>query len=95
MDTCLHEKGKAKVVKKVSGGRTHWSAGHVAWLPSHHMVSYHLGQVSGAPPWPYKYPLRVEIRTHTHTPHFGDSTCKTLILSVVDRHSLVGRVARL
>jgi hypothetical protein len=33
--------------------------------------------------------------THTHTPHFGDSTCKTLILSVVASCSLVGRVARL
>jgi hypothetical protein len=29
------------------------------------------------------------------TPHFGDSTCKTLILSVVARRSLVGKVARL
>jgi hypothetical protein len=32
---------------------------------------------------------------HTHTPHFGDSTCKTPILSVVANPSLVGRVARL
>jgi hypothetical protein len=30
-----------------------------------------------------------------HTPHFGDSTCKASILSVVARHSLVGRVVRL
>jgi hypothetical protein len=35
----------------------------------------------------------VEMRRHT--PQFGDSTCKALILSVVARHSLVGRVARL
>jgi hypothetical protein len=31
----------------------------------------------------------------SHTPHFGNSTCKGLILSVVARSSLVGRVARL
>jgi hypothetical protein len=30
MDTCLHEKGKAKAVKKVGGGRSHWPASHVA-----------------------------------------------------------------
>jgi hypothetical protein len=30
-----------------------------------------------------------------HTPHFGDSTCKALILSVVARCSCVWRVARL
>jgi hypothetical protein len=29
------------------------------------------------------------------TPHFGDSTCKALVLSVVARHSLIGRVPRL
>jgi hypothetical protein len=34
----------------------------------------------------------MEIRTHT--PLLGNSTCKTLILSVVARHSLVGRVER-
>jgi hypothetical protein len=56
MDTCLHEKGKAKAVKKVGGGRTHWLASHMAWLPNHHLVSYHLSQVGGAPPRPYKYP---------------------------------------
>jgi hypothetical protein len=32
---------------------------------------------------------------NTHTPHFRDSTCKALILSVVARRNLVGRVARL
>jgi hypothetical protein len=56
VDTCLHEKGKVKAVKKVSGGRTHWPSGHVAWPPGHHLVSYHLGQVGGAPPQPDKYP---------------------------------------
>jgi hypothetical protein len=29
-------------------------------------VSYRLGQVGGAPPWPYKYPPPMKIRTH-HT----------------------------
>jgi hypothetical protein len=33
-------------------------AGHVARLTGCHMVSYHLSQVNGAPPQPYKYPLR-------------------------------------
>jgi hypothetical protein len=65
VDTCLHEKGKAKAVKKVGEGQTHWPTGHVAWPPSHHLVSYSLGQVSGAPPQPYKYPLPVEMKTHT------------------------------
>jgi hypothetical protein len=55
VDTCLHEKGKDKAVKKVGGGRTHWPASHVAWPPGHHLVSYHLDQVGGAPPRPYKY----------------------------------------
>jgi hypothetical protein len=67
--------------------------GHVARPAGCHMVSYQLGQVSGAPPRPYKYPPLVEIGTHI--PHFRDSTCKALILSVVDRHSLVQRVVRL
>jgi hypothetical protein len=33
MHTCLHEKGKAKAVEKVDGGRTTWPTGH-------HMASY-------------------------------------------------------
>jgi hypothetical protein len=46
------------------------------------------------PPWtPINIRIQVEIRTHT--PHFGYFTCKAPILSVVARHSLVGRVARL
>jgi hypothetical protein len=93
MDTCLREKGKANVVKKVHGGRTHWLAGHMAWPPGHDLVSYHLGQVSGAPPQLYKYPPMVEMRRHT--PHFGYSTCKALIPTVVARCRIVGRVARL
>jgi hypothetical protein len=51
-------------VEKVSGGRTHWPVGHVARLADRHLVSYHLGQVAGAPPWPYKYPLPVKVDTH-------------------------------
>jgi hypothetical protein len=54
--TRLHEKGKTMAVEKVSGGRSHWPAGHVARLGSHHLMSYRLGQVGGATPWPYKYP---------------------------------------
>jgi hypothetical protein len=56
VDTCLHKKGKAKVVKKVSGGCTHGLVGHVAWLHGHNMVPYHLDQVGGSPPRSYKYP---------------------------------------
>jgi hypothetical protein len=52
MDTSLHEKGKAKAVKKGSGGQTHWPPGHVAWPSIHYLVSYRLGQVGGAPPRP-------------------------------------------
>jgi hypothetical protein len=69
-------------------------AGHVTKLTGYNLVSYHLGQVGGAPPWPYKYPTTGESR-HTHTPHFEDSNCKAPILSVVARCSLVERVARL
>jgi hypothetical protein len=42
---------------------------------------------------PINTPLMVKV--DTNTPHIGDSTCKGLILSVVARHSHVGRVARL
>jgi hypothetical protein len=35
------------------------------------------------------------VKVNTHTTHFGNCTCKALILSVVARHSLVRRVARL
>jgi hypothetical protein len=93
MDTCLHEKEKAKAVEKGGGSRSTRPAGHVASPADRHLVSYHLGQVGGAPPRPYKNPPPVKIRTHT--PLHGNSTCKALILSVVARRSLVGRVARL
>jgi hypothetical protein len=54
------------VVEKVGGGQTHWPADHVARLASRHLVSYHLGQVVGAPPSLYKYSPTGESR-HTHT----------------------------
>jgi hypothetical protein len=56
LDMCLHEKEKTMAVEKVSGGRTHWSASHMARPAGRHLVSYRFGQVGGAPPWPYKYP---------------------------------------
>jgi hypothetical protein len=40
----------------VGGGQNHWPVGLVPRLASRHLVSYCLGQVGGAPPWPYKYP---------------------------------------
>jgi hypothetical protein len=68
-------------------------AGHMARLGGSHLVSYCLGQVGGAPPRFYKYPPLVKIRRHT--PLHGNSSCKALILSLVARRSLVGRVVRL
>jgi hypothetical protein len=66
LDTCLHEKGNAMAVEKVGRGQTHWPTGHVARPTGRHLVSYCLGHVGGAPPWPYKYPLMVKVDTHTH-----------------------------
>jgi hypothetical protein len=37
-DTCLHEEWKAKMVKKVGGGHSTQSAGHMAWLAGHHFA---------------------------------------------------------
>jgi hypothetical protein len=91
--TCLHLKRKAMAVEKGSGGRSTRPAGHVARPAGQHLVSYRLSQVGGAPPQPYKYPPPVEIRIHT--PLHENSTCKALILSVVARRCLVGRVVRL
>jgi hypothetical protein len=45
MDTCPHEKGKAKAVEKVGGGLNTRPVGH-------HLVSYHLSHVGGAAPRP-------------------------------------------
>jgi hypothetical protein len=55
---CLHKKEKDMAIKKVGGGQTHW-------LADHHLASYRLGQIGGAPPLPYKYPLSVKVDTHT------------------------------
>jgi hypothetical protein len=81
-------------VEKVGGGGTHCPTSHVARLAGRHLASYHLRHVGGAPPshGPIKTPLPVKV--DTQTPHFGDSTCKALFLSVVDMHSLVGTVVR-
>jgi hypothetical protein len=49
---------------EVGGGHEKSSAGHVARPPARHLVSYHLSQVSGAPPRPSKYPPTVEMRRH-------------------------------
>jgi hypothetical protein len=54
--TCLHEKGEAKAVKKVNGGRTTWLADHMARPVSHHLVSYRLNQVGNPSLDPYKNP---------------------------------------
>jgi hypothetical protein len=94
MHMCLHEKGKAKAVEKVGGGQTTWLADHVAGPAGHHLVSYWLNQVSNPSLDLYKY-LSTGGNHNTHTPHFGDSTCKAPILYVVARCSLIGRVTRL
>jgi hypothetical protein len=89
MDTCLHEKRKAKAVEAVPPD---WPA---TWLDRptatwRVTASAKLVELSHSP-----------INTpsgenqNTHTPLHGNSTCKALILSVVARRSLVGRVARL
>jgi hypothetical protein len=90
--TCLHEKEKAKAVEKVSGGQITWPTGHMARLASHHLVSHRLNQVDNPSLDPYKYP---STSGNQNAPHFGDSTCKAPILSVVARHSLVSRMTRL
>jgi hypothetical protein len=85
--TCLHERGKAKVLEAESHGRpTTWLGRPTTWRVTD------LTKLV-IPPWtPINTPLPVEIRTHT--PHFGDFTCKALILSVVARRSLIGSPPR-
>jgi hypothetical protein len=56
MHTCLHEKGKAKVVEKVGGGQITWPTDDVARPVGHHLVSYQLNQVGNPSLDPYKYP---------------------------------------
>jgi hypothetical protein len=53
--TCLHEKGKAKAVEKVSEGQTKWPTGHIARLADHYFASYQFNQVSNHSLDPYKY----------------------------------------
>jgi hypothetical protein len=67
LDTCLREKGKTMAVEKVGGGRTHWPSSHVVRSANRHLGSYHLIQVGGAPPWPYKYPPPLPMKVDTHT----------------------------
>jgi hypothetical protein len=54
--TCLHEKGKAKVVEKVGGGQTTWPPDNVARPAGHHLASYRLNKVENPSFDPYKYP---------------------------------------
>jgi hypothetical protein len=56
MHTYPHEKGKAKAVEKVGGGRTTWLTDHVARQAGHHLASYRLNQVGNPALDSYKYP---------------------------------------
>jgi hypothetical protein len=78
-------------VEGQGGGDSQWRPLHPADRPPCGTKPTYPSQLSS--PQPNKYSPTVKMRGHT--PHFGDSTCKALILSVVARHSLVGRVARL
>jgi hypothetical protein len=48
LHTCLHEKGRAKAVEKVSGGQITWPAGH-------HLACYQLNQFCNPSLDPNKY----------------------------------------
>jgi hypothetical protein len=66
LDTCLHEKGKAMVVEKVHGGRTHWT--HVyTWLgrPAVTWGITTLDKSMELPHGPINTPYWWEL-THTH-----------------------------
>jgi hypothetical protein len=53
--------------KGYGGGESRWRlASHMARPTDLHLVTYHLGQVGGVSPWPYKYPPAGENR---HTQH--------------------------
>jgi hypothetical protein len=43
-------------VEKVGGGRSTWSADHMAWLAGHHLAPNRPLQVGGGLIQPYKYP---------------------------------------
>jgi hypothetical protein len=78
---------------EVGGTREEWTAGHVDSCPAIHLLKTDLVKSAQAPLYLYKRLLAMKV--DTHTPHFGDSTSKALILNVLARHSLVGRVVRL
>jgi hypothetical protein len=82
-DTCLHEEYKAKAVEAAPPGRP-----ATTWHQTNFSKSVELphGPINTPSPLRWKW---------GHTPHFGDSTCKALILSVIARRSFVKRVARL
>jgi hypothetical protein len=90
--TCLHEEEKPESMEAAPLGRsTMWPG-----CPATSWLQTDLSKSVEIPFTPISTPPHSESRhTHTHTPHFGDFTCKALIFSVVARHSLVGRVARL
>jgi hypothetical protein len=67
METCLHEKRKAKAVEKSGGSCSTRLAGHVARLAGRYLVSYRLGQVGGAPHGPTNTTLRWKLE---HTQHY-------------------------
>jgi hypothetical protein len=78
---------------EVSGIREEWPTGHVDRCPAIHLLQTDLVKSVQAPLCLYKRPLMMKV--DTHTPHYGDFTCKAHILSVVTRCNLVGRVVRL
>jgi hypothetical protein len=68
---------------KVGGGRTPWSAGHMARPVDHHLACYRLNQFGNLSLDPYKYPLLVEIKA-TH------STCSSPLVKVRLSNSSMG-----
>jgi hypothetical protein len=78
---------------EVGGTWNEWPVGHVDGRLAVHLLQTNLAMSLQAPHWLYKrlHMMKVD----THTPYFGYSTCKAIILSVVARHSLVERVVRL
>jgi hypothetical protein len=60
----LHEEEKPELMEKVSGSHSNRLAGHVAWLPGHHLAPNRLLQVGGGPIHLY---VTVKVDTHTIT----------------------------
>jgi hypothetical protein len=68
---------------KVGGDWDEWSISHMdARLAIHHLQTNSIKLVEASLDL-YIRILAVKFKTHTHTPHFGDSTYKAPILSVV------------